>query len=123
MQKLLLTLLTTLLLTTATLASSLEKTWLINASANGAHPMINLSGGSISGTDSCNSLIGTYKLKGKNGIAFLAASTMMMCSDMKAANAFHKGLRLTKTYQLHGDQLHLRDDRGKTVLKLVAVTK
>jgi heat shock protein HslJ len=104
----------------------LEATWFYDAGkpvADKGLPTITLDGGKISGTDSCNRLIGRYTLTGARGISFMAAGTRMMCPDMTYADAFLKGLSAASSYKVKNDKLILRDTSGKTVLVLNRINR
>jgi heat shock protein HslJ len=106
--------------------NTLESTWYYDGGtpiADMSLPTITLQKGQISGTDSCNNIKGTYQLKGKSGIHFMAASTMMMCADMTFANAFQNGLRAASSYRVKNGKLILRGKSGKTVLVLNRINK
>ena len=71
------------------------------------------SDGKLSGSSGCNRLVGTYKA-GKNSLRFKPAGlTKMACPDrlMKQEEGFLEVLRQTRSYQITGDALELRDNK------------
>ena len=103
--------------------SNLDRTWYVPGPQDIALPTITLAGGRLSGTDSCNTLMGTYQLKGTSGIRFMAAGTRKMCPDMSSANAFNAALNDARSFTLAGDTLILRNRNGKRLITLNALNK
>lgn len=107
-------------------ASPLERTWYATGDhpvADKALPTITLENGKLTGTDSCNRLIGRYELRGKRSIRFRVASTMMACPDMTEANAFNAALSKARRFDINDDVLILRSTFGKQLLQLKAINK
>ena len=107
-------------------ASPLEQTWYAAGEhpvADKALPTITLENGKLTGTDSCNRLMGSYELRGKRSIRFKVASTMMACPDMTMANAFNAALAKARRYEIKDGFLVLRSTFGKQVLQLKAISK
>ena len=76
----------------------------------------------VNGFGGCNSFFGTYthdasKLK----FGPLAATRMYCADEMDKESQFFKLLSEVESYTITGQILHLNDDQGKPVLKLVAV--
>lgn len=70
--------------------------------------------GKLYGNTSCNNLMGTYELSGKNKIKITAASTRKMCEDMTIENALNNGLGKANNYSIAGNKLTLKN--GKKML-------
>jgi heat shock protein HslJ len=106
--------------------NTLDSTWFYDGGkpvADMTLPTITLDQGKISGTDSCNRIIGSYTLKGKRGIRFMAAGTKMLCADMTMADTFNSGITAARSYTLSNGKLMLRGKSGKTVLILNRINK
>ena len=78
-------------------------------------------GNRAEGTGGCNSMGGTYELKGGNKISFSQLiSTKMACPDMMMEHEFHAALEAARSYQSDGKILTLLDDAGISVAQFVA---
>lgn len=72
---------------------------------------------SISGSDSCNRIMGRIEKIYKNEIKFgFLGSTRMMCRDMSLADAFHSGLSNTRSFKMEKGILYFYDLSGKEIL-------
>ena len=72
--------------------------------------------GHLSGNDSCNNMLGSYKLMDDNQIELgNIATTMMACPDMSIANEFGKVLSQVSQYQVEDSLLRLKDEDSKTL--------
>jgi heat shock protein HslJ len=72
--------------------------------------------GNLSGSTSCNTFNGTYKLEGNNITLDAGTMTKMMCYG-SAEMDFLEALRQTTKFKLEGQDLYLLRD-GKAVMKL-----
>jgi heat shock protein HslJ len=70
--------------------------------------------GTVSGSDGCNRLAGSYTVDGDALTVEVAGGTMMACEpDVTAlAEQFRAALDAASTFEVTGDQLTLRDDEG-----------
>ena len=67
------------------------------------------------GVGVCNSIHGTYLVKGEIFLIKRLISTRMACpEDMDVETSFIRALDSTETYQIKGDLLQLLDQEGKT---------
>ena len=72
--------------------------------------------GHLSGNDSCNNMLGSYKLMDDDQIELgNIATTMMACPDMSIANEFGKVLSQVSQYQVEDFILRLKDEDSKTL--------
>jgi putative lipoprotein len=89
--------------------------------AGGRAPNITLQGSEprVSGFTGCNQISGGYTLEG-NMLSFgQMAMTMRACPDgMELERDFAKALSETKSYQIEGDTLSLKDEAGTVVAVL-----
>ena len=71
----------------------------------------------IWGSDSCNNYLAS--IQSITDTEFLigdVTATMMYCEHMQVANAFHQAIKQVKSYQLHQNQLLLKDAQGEVLL-------
>ncbi|MEE9903860.1 META domain-containing protein [Chlorobium sp.] len=86
-----------------------------------AHIILN-SYGRVSGSTGCNNLNGSYtSLRGRLSFGSIG-TTRMACSPriMEQERRFLDALRITASYDISGRRLILFDNRGRTVMELVA---
>lgn len=77
-------------------------------------------GDRFGGRGDCNSIMGTYKLSGKNKLELSAvASTRAFCPNQTQEDQYIQELGKIDAYQIKGDRLSLMSD-GKTVMVLQA---
>ena len=68
----------------------------------------------ISGSASCNNILGSYESDGKYKLIITAATTRKMCQDMNIEDALLKALEKTNNYVISGNTLMLQS--GKMLL-------
>lgn len=72
------------------------------------------------GVGICNSIYGTYLVKGEVFLIKRLISSRMACPEgMDVETSFIRALESTETYQINGDLLQLRDQEGKTKAVLI----
>ena len=77
-------------------------------------------GDRFGGRGDCNSIMGTYKLSGKNKLELSAvASTRAFCPNQNQEDQYIQELGKVDTYRIKGDRLSLMSD-GKTIMVLQA---
>lgn len=77
-------------------------------------------GDRFGGRGDCNSIMGTYKLSGKNKLELSAvASTRAFCPNQTQEDQYIQELGKVDAYQINGDLLSLMSD-GKTIMVLQA---
>ena len=70
----------------------------------------------VEGTGGCNSMGGSYVLKGENQITFSnLIATEMACPGMELESEFHKALQITHSYESNGKELKLHNESGGLV--------
>ena len=76
----------------------------------------------VSGSDGCNSLMGSYTLEGDKITLGELAGTKMACMEgAEQSQAFNEVLTKVAAYSLHSDQLELRDATGLVIARFKAV--
>ena len=76
----------------------------------------------VSGSDGCNSLMGSYTLEGDKITLGELAGTKMACMEgAEQSQAFNEALTKVAAYSLHSDQLELRDATGLVIARFKAV--
>lgn len=86
------------------------------------HLTLNGTTKTVVATGGCNSMGGSYELKGTNQIDFLKMmSTKMACPDMTLEADFQKALEIVDTYEINGNKLTLSTRQDSTMLKFEAV--
>lgn len=76
----------------------------------------------ISGSDGCNSIMGTYTVDGDKLTFSQVASTMMACAEGgEHAHDYKNALEKTTTFDIHSDQLVLHDEKGLAIARFKAV--
>jgi len=70
----------------------------------------------VEGTGGCNSMGGSYVLKGENRITFSdLIATEMACPGMELESEFHKALQITDSYETNGKELRLHNESAGLV--------
>ncbi len=78
----------------------------------------------ISGSDGCNNYMGTYMLAGEEVTFSQMATTKMACeSGAEQPQAFSDALAAVASYNVHADQLELRNSEGTVIARFRAVDK
>lgn len=76
----------------------------------------------VSGSDGCNSIMGSYLLEGDKLTFGEMAGTKMACAEgAEQTQAFNEALTKVATYSVHSDQLELRDATGLVLARFTAV--
>jgi len=71
----------------------------------------------ITGSDSCNRIMGEIEKLTNNEIKFSKlASTRMMCRDMSLADAFHLRIGNTSSFKIINNSMYLYNSKGKELL-------
>lgn len=86
---------------------------------NKARPslVLNAANQSVSGSDGCNRLVGSYQIKDQQIQFQNMVSTRMLCADnMKQVEQFNQALSKVKAYQVYGSTLRLLDRHGNVLL-------
>lgn len=73
----------------------------------------------VSGSDSCNRIMGTYTVqKDQINISALSTTRMACVNDQKTAEKFHAVLPQVTHYQVYGKNLKLTDRHGNALIQL-----
>lgn len=76
----------------------------------------------VSGSDGCNSIMGSYLLEGDKLTFGEMAGTKMACAEgAEQTQAFNEALTKVATYSVYSDQLELRDTTGLVLARFTAV--
>ena len=87
-----------------------------------AHIIFKVHDNQFNGNASCNTIIGTYELKGMNRISISTkVSTMKMCLDMETETKFLQVLEMTDNYTVRNDTLSLNRARMAPLARFAAV--
>lgn len=88
-------------------------------------PSLTLASGndpSVSGSDGCNRMIGSFQLKANKLKFSKMASTMMACpAGMDTAQRYHSTLEQVQYWRIHGQYLELSDRDGQLLARFQAV--
>ena len=88
-------------------------------------PSLTLASGndpSVSGSDGCNRMIGSFQLKANKLKFSKMASTMMACpAGMETAQRFHATLEQVQFWRIHGQYLEFSDKDGQVLARFQAV--
>ena len=103
--------------------ASITGTWILtelngNPIESDANIILVLEESTLSGSDGCNHLSGTYSLDGnKFSVGEELISTLMACEEsiMQLAGEYTQALQASDTYKLEGNQLQLLDENGSVV--------
>lgn len=78
----------------------------------------------VSGSDGCNNYMGTYTMAGQDLTLSQMASTKMACEPgAEQPQAFSDALAAVASYNVHSDQLELRNAEGTVIARFKAVDK
>lgn len=104
-------------------SATLSGTWILtelngNSVESDANIILVLDESTLSGSDGCNHLSGTYSVDGdKFSVGEELISTLMACEEgiMQLAGEYTQALQTSTTYKLTDNQLQLLDENGSVV--------